>query len=323
MRLFKLIQRILRYTLLSGDKKTYSSKEIIKEYCGYPTYFSLPQIQHGWYPQIEAWKRDLDGATNLFLAWNKRMRNAWVKQSKVPVVITGAPFIHYRRINKINRSSNDRGTIAFPVHSSPNLKAVYNINDYCKKLVELPEEFKPITVCLGHHDMDTIRYKYEKYGFKIVSAGDPYDKNFVIKFYNLLKVNRYSTSNRIGSYTLYSVEMGIPFFFYGDEINFHHVYRKNEKFKFIPPKNITSFANKLFKISDKDIQNANIGINKAQIDFVISESGIYECLSPHELKHVLLKTYFFKTIPRAVYRIIFSPLIISEAYGRRKILKRK
>jgi hypothetical protein len=319
MILNKILKRILRYALLYRDKNTYSADVIIKDYCGYPKSFRLPQIQHGWYLRVEPWERDLTGATHLFLAWNLRMQEAWVKRSKVPVVVIGAPFIHYRRRNKIVRSSSARGTIAFPVHSSPNFKAVYNLKEYCKKLLELPKEYKPITICLGYHDMLTsIRHEYEEYGFNVVCAGDPYDKNFVKYFYQILKENNYSTSNRIGSYVMYSVEMGIPFFLYADDISFHHVHKTNDK-KFNPPKDISSFVNKLFKISDKDIHNGmEIRINKAQRNFIISESGIEDCISPQALKLVLLKTYFLKSIPMAIFRILFAPFIIIH-----KLLKTK
>ena len=318
MILIKLVKRISKYTLLFKQKCTYSSNEIIKDYCGYPTSLRLPQIQHGWYLGIDPWERDLKGATHLFLAWSKRMQKAWTKHSKVPTVVIGAPFIHYRRMNKIVRSSSTRGTIAFPVHSSFNFKAVYNIDEYCKKIQGLSEEYKPVTICLGYHDiLSPIRFQYEEYGFKVVSAGDPYDKNFVRNFYHLLKVNKYSTSNRFGSYVMYSVEMDIPFFLYADEVSFHYVYKKNEEIKFKPIKSIKPYANKIFKISELNIHDVKeIRINKAQRDFIISESGIEDCVTPQKLKRILLKTYFFKAIPTAIFRIVFAPFIISIKFIR-------
>ncbi len=52
-------------------------------------------------------------------------------------------------------------------------------------------------------------------GYKVVTAGNPHDNTYTQKFYAILKNYKYTMSNLIGSYTFYSVEMGIPFSLYG------------------------------------------------------------------------------------------------------------
>jgi len=52
-------------------------------------------------------------------------------------------------------------------------------------------------------------------GIPVYSAGHAHDQDFVDRFYDIIRHFKYSMSNAIGSYTYYSVELGIPFSLFG------------------------------------------------------------------------------------------------------------
>ena len=121
-----------------------------------------------------------------------------------------------------------------------------------------------------------------------------------------MKKHKYSTSNLIGSYILYSVEMGIPFFLYGEKATLHDL--KNPlrpKRKSINPK-----VEALFKVPPHKVEKITIKQKK----FIESEAGVNDCINPRELRKILLKTFFSKCIFRCLWRILLLPKKILEKY---------
>jgi len=315
----RFLKELNNYLLLFRTNKSYSSNKIISDYCNYPSFLYIPRIQHGFHPRIEPWERDLDDKkTPIILLWSKRNRDAWKEVSKTPSCIIGAPFIHYRRRNTINKCADAKGTIAYPAHSTPNSQSVYDIEKYCRMLMNLPSEFSPVTISLHYLDYNTdTKSIFEDHNFKVITSGNPEDERFVERYYKALSKHKYATSNISGSYILYSVEMDIPFFLYGNNINVKRVIvdktiKGNKVKNTLSPYIIDLFSIPGDRISDGD----KITITNEQKEFVMKESGINDCLTPNELKQVLLKTYFLRILPMALVKIIFVPVYIIK-----KVLK--
>src|SRR5690606_30486822 len=76
---------------------------------------------------------------------------------------------------------------------------------------------KPVTICL--HFVDVLKGKhrlFEEAGFRCVTAGHMFNKDFISNFYKIVTNFKYSLSNDIGSHTFYSIELVIPFSLMGD-----------------------------------------------------------------------------------------------------------
>ncbi|MBR6164261.1 hypothetical protein IKQ26_10305 [bacterium] len=266
-------------------------KRIIENYCGVKTKLKRWEIQHGWTPLDGALAVDLERDLDLMLCWNKRFQEDWVQKSKVPCEIITAPFVIYRRENKIERSKDAKGTLAYPAHSIKGKKAQYDIDKYCELLRSLPEEFQPVTISLHHSDIDEYNMdkEYEKRGLKTVCASyGQGDKQFYEAFYDILKNFRYTTSNEPGSYSFYSVEMGIPFFILGEPsvTDNSQGADKNVEAK----KNMSILDYKYGKIAFDLFSHKPYGeITQEQKDFVYSELGLNNSLNKEELKKVLNK----------------------------------
>ena len=143
--------------------------------------------------------------------------NNWKKYSNKPCYTLYSPFVSYRRKNKIEQNINAKGTLAFPAHSTTTIEDVSDIEEYIKQLKELPEEFQPISVCLHMHDVNKKQYEiFTKHKIPVYTAGHVCDYRFAERFYNIARNFKYTTSNMIGSYSFYCVEMGIPFSLYGN-----------------------------------------------------------------------------------------------------------
>jgi predicted O-methyltransferase YrrM len=128
----------------------------------------------------------------------------------------GSLFALYRRLKSIEKAPDAIGTLAFPSHSTELIDAMLDWDDYAQMLVELPEKFQPVSVCMYWKDILADRHKnFQKHGIRVYTAGHYSDVNFVDNFYNIMRNFRYCTGNTIGSHAFYSIDMGIPYFIYG------------------------------------------------------------------------------------------------------------
>jgi len=267
----------------------YGLYAIIREYASCPS--TLPLLcryEHGWNPLPKANPYDVLTDKPLMLVWSRRRLQEWNEESSIPAAISGAPFVHYRKLRQIEKDITANGTVAFPAHSTPLIDAVFDIDGYCKQLKSLPIEFHPITICLHAHDLERKKdVIYKKYGFNVVTAGPIWVPGFefVQKFYEILRSHKYATSNQVGSYSFYAVEMGIPFFIFGESAELKNSGREPlmpSKYSYLDyPMGV--FATQMFTGPTKVI-------SEEQKNFVEEELGVHDCLSGIELRQLLLES---------------------------------
>ena len=171
---------------------------------------------------------------NLFFTFSEKRKVEFQKLTNKKAYLVMSPQIFYRRKYNIKKKENAVGTIAFPDHVLPKQDYSYNIDTYCKQLLNLPTKFHPITVCLHMHDINVgTDLIYKKYGFEVVSAGNTSHKDFIKNLYHILKNKNYVTSNMVGTISLLAIEMNHNFFVYPQiELNLEDSfplikYRKN------------------------------------------------------------------------------------------------
>lgn len=291
---FKIISNL--YNTKLDTHSLYRTKKIIRDYCKLPSFVPLiAHYQHGWligYPFLES---DFISAKKdgLMLVFNKRHLKEWKEKTDLPAIIIGSPFCHYRRMNNITKDINAKGTIAFPAHSSTNKQiiTIFDRKQYLSKLFSLPEEYHPITICSFFSDLEDWQKikEFSEFDFKLVTAGHSWSDNFTENFYNFLKQHKYSTSNNSGSHILYSLDLGLPFFFWGEKAQYY------KDTKYIEDSGYRELYNKRNIISIKPIKE----ITEEQKKFLEEETGLLDCLNPLMLKIVLLKNYFSYIIKNA------------------------
>lgn len=275
----------------------YGHDEILRNYLKLPRWLKLNVvIQHGWYRALH--ERDLY-KPGIYLVWSERLaedvRNACAKK----VFVLGAPFVLYRRKQGIERKVDAKGTVAFPQHSSPRFECKFDVDAYCNALSSLPEVYKPITICLHHRDVDAWGAIFEEKGFTVTTAGEgrQADQGFVKKFYEILSSHKYATSNDVGSYLFYSVEMGVPFFIMGDEVSFHNKKTGSSH----------TVCNGEEVVNKVDLLFRSVGsqsISDEQREFVVSELGVNVGVSKGYLLSYLVFRFFFFELPMSLPRFL-------------------
>lgn len=266
----------------------YGLYAIIREYANCPpTLPLLCRYEHGWNPLPKANAYDAMTDQPLMLVWSRRRFKEWQAESSIPAAIVGAPFVHYRKLMKIEKDADAHGTVAFPAHSTQLIDSVFDIDGYCQQLKSLPTEFQPITICLHVHDVERKKdVIYKKNGFDVVTAGPAWvlGFEFVEKFYDILRSHKYATSNQVGSYSFYAVEMGIPFFIFGES-----AVLKNTGEPLMPS---------VFRYEDYPMgvyatamfPGPTQVISEEQKKFVEEELGVHDCLSGIELRELLIES---------------------------------
>ncbi len=200
----------------------YSQGYLLKKKLVIPNFIDkLPIMDHG-VPLEDEIPPFYSNAPEPILIIREKRKQELEKLGKKSYV-TGAVLPYCRKISNITKANNAKGTIAFPSHSTHYIDLVLDWEVYAKQLLTLPEYLQPITVCFYWKDLLSDSYKiFLDQGIKVVTAGHMVDPNFAINFYQLLSSTNYTTSNMIGSYTFYSIEMEIPFFLYGLEPQFNN-----------------------------------------------------------------------------------------------------
>jgi len=271
-----------------SENTIYGINLILKDYANFPRFLPLPcHMEHGWTPLSDALPSDLEIDKPLMLVFSKRRQKSWKMQSKTPVYIMGSPLIHYRRMHKITKKPDARGTIVFPGHSTADIESSYNIEKYCQELKSLPKKFHPLTICLFWPDCVSKNINiYRKAGFKVVTAGPRFKKGlqFAKNFYKILSTNQYATSNEIGSFTFYALDMGIPFFLTGEiplNINTQGLNKDMGETARIDQQYFGRKAIKMF--STGPITK----ILPHQRKFADDEMGLDDCLAPKQMNELL------------------------------------
>lgn len=140
----------------------------------------------------------------------------WKAVSTKPCYCLYSPYVYFRRSRGIEKSDRATGTIAFPAHTTDAIDDASDIHVYVEQLRKLPAEYQPVSICLHATDVKKgLHRAFIRNGFAVYTAGDPFSGKFVERFYSIIRNFKYSTSNLGGSYLYYCVEMGVPFFLYG------------------------------------------------------------------------------------------------------------
>lgn len=275
-----------------SELRNYGFNKIIKEYAGFPQYLPLPcHSEHGWTVLPNALKSDLVTDKPLMLVFSKRREKLWKKASDTPVLVAGAPFVHYKNMRGLKQKASAKGTVVFPSHSTMDLKIQFSVEDYCRELKKLPKIYHPITICLFWLDYISPRRKsYLSAGFKVVTAGPKITNSlsFVNNFYRILSDHRYATGNEVGTSMLYSVDFGLPFFITGPAPTLHNLGKRDINV------NLTSTIYD-YEIGKSTTELFSTGpvtqISSKQREFVDRELGTTDSISGPELKKALWKYY--------------------------------
>lgn len=267
----------------------YSFGRHIRSYACYPRLLPLYcYAGHGVSSAcVEILPHELENDACVQLYYSPYIASLFKKVSDKPCYCVLAPFVWYRKKNNICISSNARGTLAFPSHSTPDIDLSSDIEEYIQELKNLPAKYQPVCVCLHMHDINKGQHHiFLKHGIPVYTAGNASDIRFAERWYDLIRNFRYTTSNLIGSYVLYSIEMGIPFFIYGKEPKYYN--KSNDNL----PKGDYLYHNDAYVRIYKIFNKISDIITDEQKIFAEKNLGVYDSVSRFKMAKILYMAYF-------------------------------
>lgn len=270
--------------------EVYGFGKWIREYGHYPKLLPLCiYTDHG--PPVLGYplKQEVDSDAPSLFTHCPSYAKRWKEITGKDCYILYSPFVFCREQRKIDKLVDAMGTIAFPAHTTANTEDQSDTEVYAKQLLKLPAKFQPVSVCLHYSDIlkgaDKI---YRKYKIPVYTAGYYFDDRFSERFYDILKRFKYATSNLVGSYLYYAVEMGIPFSIYGQK---HELVNKSDP-NLSPgeydPYKMSSFYRRAFKL----FSGLHTNITNQQKNFVEVNLGLRDAVGRSKMREILYKSLF-------------------------------
>lgn len=291
--LLNVCNTVKRRRFITPDSWTaeiYGMGVYIRKYGFYPALFPLNiYTDHGPGEIDFPYKHEIESPTAVQFYHSHTARDIWRKNFKKPCHVLFSPFVFYRRKNNIEKLSTAKGTIAFPAHSTPAIDDGMSYEEYIRDLLTLPDKYLPVSVCLHYTDILKGRHKifYEN-KIPVFTAGHPLDYRYIERFYEILINYKYATSNMAGSYTYYTVEMGIPFFILGKHPQYINKADDNIS---IGPYNPLD-TNKTYKKLYDSFCGFSINIREEQQAIVNRGLGINEGLGRLKMSMILYYAFF-------------------------------
>lgn len=198
--------------------EAYGFGKYIREYGFYPPKLPLLIFTDHSGPSLRSNFNyyEINNSAPVIMFHSPKLVDKWRSLYKQKCFSLYSPFVYYRRKNRIDVMPDAKGTLAYPVHSMPELDDHFDAEKYIDNLLRLPEKYQPVSVSMHYHDLNIGRHEiFLRKGLRVFTSGNPHDYRFAERFYSILRQFKYSTSNFVGTALFYSVEMGIPFFVYG------------------------------------------------------------------------------------------------------------
>lgn len=256
----------------------YGIRETLLAYAKLPGFLPLPvAVQHGWL----RYATTFETSGNPPEIWVDSQRIASELEAFYPknqIRIVGSFYYYLMALLKNELPPVVRsGSICIPPHSSHFVSTVYSVEDYARKLNELGNEYKPITVMVYFLDMinSTIE-TYEKYGFRVVSNGSLFEVNFLRNFVRNVHDKQHCIFSDLGSGVLFAADMGLNLVRMDIDSRYINLGQKHGTDE--QRSSIKMFDEKYIRSLDKDQ--------------VALELGKRYLLSPRELREAILRNYF-------------------------------
>lgn len=245
----------------------------------------LSGYDHGWamreFNAISSTKRN---SSKFHLVWNKRMLDGIKKNLKTKIpIISSCPYKLYKERKNL-KSLKDKSSLFFFSHSTQKISLEQSTEEIINSFKHLPNELIPKDICLHWHDYSNKRLVnfLENENFRVLCAGNIYKKNYIKNFYKILINYNNCISNQLGTYTLLSIDLGIPFTLIEPE----PIYNNFGGDRNVPLK---------YKISDfpfgkkaREFFLNKYSIDNNQLDLVKNELGYHDRESPKQIKKILI-----------------------------------
>ena len=256
----------------------YGIKEILLEYAGLPKFLPLPvAVQHGW--QFTAHAFEVSANPPEIWVWSDRIaKELEVYCPKERIRVIGSFFCYLlKNLPPDYMNGEKKGSICTPPHSSHLITAEYSVEKFSESLLNIPDDYKPISVMLYYLDMDdSIVKAYEDRGFRVVTNGSLFDHNFLLNFLGNIKGKKYCIFGELGSSVFFSAYCGLDIHAIDTPVT--AINKGNP--------HVTNEMHRNFYQYSREV------LNEWNEDYLLSELGCNHIYSRKELRNLILSNYF-------------------------------
>ncbi len=196
----------------------YGQASVLKRYAGLDDDYALRAVlEHGVIVDERIWDYDRDQRLAWILAASKPRAKQLDRLSGKHSEPIGFGFLYARALELQRKPQADgqarQGTIIFPCHSTHTVTSRYDHEDYATRIVNLPDELQPAAVCLYWRNYEMGNHLcYQEKGIPVFTAGHMYDRDFMLRFFDLCRNFRFAASNVIGTHFFQAVASGCHYF---------------------------------------------------------------------------------------------------------------
>lgn len=205
---------------LHSPNSYYGHAFILKQYVKYPLEYKIKAvIEHGTYLHYyDFWDMEINAFLPVIFT-SSEYRHPFLKSKTEKKLYAIGPLINYalhlltEQELEEEKKRLGKNLLVFPGHSTHFISTYYDIDVYCKKLLETGKDFDSIRICLSWKNiLRGDAEKYMKYGFECVTAGHMYDPLFLSRLKDIIELSTVTTSNCAGTHIGYCISMGKPHF---------------------------------------------------------------------------------------------------------------
>lgn len=280
----------------------YGQASVLKRYAGLPERYSLKSVlEHAPVLHDRMWQQDRITALPVNFGCSLERAKVMELHSGRPTYPIGFGFLYAKELLDKTTTQDShpiqrRGTVVFPFKSTHMIDTHFDHRDYARRLARLPANMKPIVICI--YWKDYLRGKHDPYaeqGFQIVSAGHMYDRDFLLRLYDICRHFRYAVSNEFGTHLFLSVASGCYFSYVASSTITRDV-PVSEQSDYV--QNNSGFQ-RVRRQSKKLFAEIREESSRHQRQFVDQILGTEFIRSPHELRHLIMRAELYdKLLPR-------------------------
>ena len=267
------------------DNDWWGHKYVLAKYCNIEPKPIFGSMQHGVYSleQEKNWELGRNYQLIPFFCYSNYFYKKCIKKKEKNIIAIGSPFLYLDKIAAREKKIN--GTLVFPAHSGFKKKRSGLINKYYKDelffdhegFINNVEKYNqpPYTVSIIKDDYHGISKFYKRKNWKIFTAGNRYDKLFLINIYKIISKHKYAVFCEFTSAMYYSMFLGLNVRLAVKSISSKKIETYSNKIPETEKMNFKIYRKKYPKIFSGKL-NINLSINIAK------ETMGYSCLKSKE-----------------------------------------
>ena len=207
----------------------YYNAQVLKDYCNLKSDYQIKAaLEHATYMGSDYyWEADVNHNLPAVIMQGTMRKAILEKVTNKEIFSIGTyiqyakPFYDKEKFNKIKKELG-KTLLVFPMHSTHWVNLEFNIKDFIDEIKRISKDFDTVMICMYWKDiLKNAHSPYQKEGFKIVSAGHIYNKNFLPRLRTIIELSDLVCSNDVGSYVGQAIALNRPVYLYKQDYSFN------------------------------------------------------------------------------------------------------